>query len=84
MVTSFRQAKGAALYTSVGHRARGGSSWLAEKDARRGVTLQSIFPKLMQSDLYLCGPSSWLDAVEAEARALGIPEHQIHAERFDW
>ena len=77
-------AKGAALYTSVGHRARGGSSWLAEKDARRGVTLQSIFPKLMQSDLYLCGPSSWLDAVEAEARALGIPEHQIHAERFDW
>jgi len=77
-------AKGATLYTSVGHRSRGSSSWLAEKDARRGVTLQSIFPHLMQSDLYLCGPSSWLDAVEAEARALGIPEHQIHAERFDW
>ncbi len=77
-------AKGATLYTSTGHRSGGHSGWLAEKDARRGVTLQSIFPKLMQSDLYLCGPSSWLDAVEAEARALGIPEHQIHAERFDW
>jgi predicted ferric reductase len=77
-------AKGATLYKSVGHRSRGASGWLAEKDARRGVTLQSIFPKLLQSDLYLCGPSSWLDAVEAEARALGIPEHQIHAERFDW
>jgi predicted ferric reductase len=77
-------AKGATLYTSVGHRSRGASGWLAEKDARRGVTLQSIFPHLMQSDLYLCGPSSWLDAVETEARALGIPEHQIHAERFDW
>ena len=76
-------AKGATLYKSIGHRSRGRSGWLAEKDARRGVTLQSIFPKLMQSDLYLCGPSSWLDAVEAEARALGIPEHQIHAERFD-
>lgn len=77
-------AKGAALYTSVGHRARRGSTWLAEEDARRGVTLRSVFPKLTSSDLYLCGPSNWLDAVEAEARAAGIPEHQIHAERFDW
>ncbi len=77
-------AKGATLFKSIGHRSRGRCGWLAEKDARRGVTLQSIFPKLMQSDLYLCGPSSWLAAVEAEARALGIPEHQIHAERFDW
>jgi predicted ferric reductase len=77
-------AKGATLYKSVGHRARSGAGWLSEQDARRGVSLRSVFPKLMESDLYLCGPSSWLDAVEADARALGIPEHQIHAERFDW
>lgn len=77
-------AKGATLYTSIGHRARTGSTWLAERDARRGVTLRSVFPELAGSDLYLCGPSSWLDSVEAEARALGVPEHQIHAERFDW
>jgi predicted ferric reductase len=77
-------AKGAMLYTSVGHRARRGPTWLADHDVRRGVTLRSIFPHLANSDLYLCGPSSWLDAVEADARALGIPEHQIHAERFDW
>lgn len=77
-------AKDVTLYKSVGHRSTGASSWLAEKDAARGVTFQGIFPELMQSDLYLCGPSAWLDAVETEARALGIPEHQIHAERFDW
>jgi predicted ferric reductase len=77
-------AKGATLYKSIGRRARSGASWLSGPDARRGVSLRSVFPKLMQSDLYLCGPSSWLDAVEADARALGIPEHQIHAERFDW
>jgi predicted ferric reductase len=77
-------AKGATLYKSVGRRSRVGASWLAEKDARRGVTLQSVFPHLMESDLYLCGPTTWLDAVEADARALGIPEHQIHSERFDW
>lgn len=77
-------AKGATLYKSVGRRARSGATWLSEQDARRGVSLRSVFPKLLQSDLYLCGPSTWLDAVEADARALGIPEHQIHAERFDW
>ena len=77
-------AKGATLYKTVGHRARRGATWLSARDAERGVTLRSVFPRLMESDLYLCGPSSWLDAVEAEARALGIPEHQIHAERFDW
>ncbi|HEY4225831.1 MAG TPA: ferredoxin reductase family protein [Pseudolysinimonas sp.] len=77
-------AKGATLYTSVGRRASSGSAWLADHDVRRGVTLRSIFPRLATSDLYLCGPSSWLDVVEAEARALGVPEHQIHAERFDW
>ncbi len=77
-------AKGATLYTMVGHRARSGPSWMSDADARRGVTLRSVFPHLLESDLYLCGPSNWLDAVEADARALGIPEHQIHSERFDW
>ena len=77
-------AKGATLYRSIGRRSPVGPSWLAEKDARRGVTLNSVFPHLMDSDLYLCGPADWLDAVEADARALGVPEHRIHAERFDW
>ncbi|MEP6844235.1 MAG: ferredoxin reductase family protein [Pseudolysinimonas sp.] len=79
-------AKGATLYSTIGHRSPDGigPSWLAEKDSSRGVTLTSVFPNLSSSDLYLCGPSAWLDAVEADARALGIPEHQIHAERFDW
>ncbi|MFC5502144.1 ferric reductase-like transmembrane domain-containing protein [Lysinimonas soli] len=77
-------AKGATLYTMVGHRARSGPSWMSERDAQRRVTMRSVFPKLLESDLYLCGPSAWLDAVEADARAAGIPEHQIHAERFDW
>jgi len=77
-------AKGATLYTMVGHRARRGASWMSDSDARRGVTLASTFPHLRESDLYICGPTAWLDEVVADARAHGIPEHQIHAERFDW
>jgi predicted ferric reductase len=77
-------AKDATLYTMFGHRARRGPAWMAESDARRGVTLLSVFPHLAESDLYVCGPTRWLDEVVADARVSGLPEHQIHAERFDW
>ncbi len=77
-------AKGATLYTMVGHRSRVGSRWMPEADARRGVTISSVFPHLAESDLYLCGPTQWLGLVEDEARATGLPAHQIHSERFDW
>jgi predicted ferric reductase len=83
-IRELAEAKGANCYVMVGHRSMTGPSWMSDFDARRGVTLQSVFPNLPQSDLYLCGPTAWLDSVEAEARATGIPSHQIHAERFDW
>lgn len=57
---------------------------MPQADASRGVTLRSIFPDLKNSDLYICGPTSWLDLVEHDARTAGIPEHQLHTERFDW
>ena len=77
-------AKGARCYVMVGRRSRVGPGWISEQDALRGVTLAGTFPDLADSDLYLCGPRAWLDLVEADARATGIPQHQIHAERFDW
>jgi predicted ferric reductase len=83
-VRDLAAAKGAKCFVMVGHRARSGPSWMSETDAQRGVTLQATFPDLLHSDLYLCGPTPWLDSVEADARALGIRPHQIHAERFDW
>jgi predicted ferric reductase len=83
-VRELAAAKGAKCYVMVGHRARSGPAWMSETDAQRGVTLLGTFPDLLESDLYLCGPTPWLDAIEADARAAGIPQHQIHAERFDW
>jgi predicted ferric reductase len=71
------------VYTSVGARGQNGRSWLAARDGDRGVSLRSIFPDLLQSDLYVCGPLPWTSLVEAEALAVGMPAHQIHYERFD-
>ena len=77
-------AKQITLYTMVGHRARSGPAWLSERDAERGVELSSAFPEAADSDFYICGPGAWLDEVVADARRHGVPEHRIHAERFDW
>jgi ferredoxin-NADP reductase len=77
-------ARGANLYTSVGRRPNDRDSWLSGRDVERGVTLNAAFPDLADSDLYVCGPQAWTDVVVAEAKATGLPAHQIHMERFDW
>ena len=83
-VRALAAAKGAAYFEMLGHRAGGTRSWMSQDDARRGVTLLTVFPDLLDSDLYLCGPSPWLDSIENEAVAAGLRPEQIHAERFDW
>lgn len=74
---------GSALFAMVGRRAHSRESWMTEDDVRRGVTLRSVFPHLLESDLYVCGPKAWSDLVVREARLAGVPEHQIHQERFE-
>jgi len=76
--------RGAHFYSSIGPRARRSHSWLAARDVDRNVSLRSVFPDLKHSDLYICGPQVWTDAVVADAKASGLPAHQIHTERFDW
>lgn len=83
-LTVFAEQRQATLYTSLGRRGRGSRSWLSERDGQRGVSLRSIFPELLRSDVYVCGPGVWAEQVVAEARAVGVPLHQIHFERFDW
>jgi predicted ferric reductase len=76
--------RGARFYSSVGPRSGRAHGWLAARDIDRNVSLRSIFPDLTHSDLYICGPQAWTDAVVADAKASGLPDHQIHTERFDW
>jgi predicted ferric reductase len=83
-VIALARSKGATVYSLIGHRDRHAPGWLPETDARRGVTLTSMLPELSDTDLYVCGPTAWLDLVERDARAAGIPPQQLHSERFDW
>jgi predicted ferric reductase len=44
--------------------------------------LQALVPDVRQRDVYICGPVSMMQQVEASLRSLGLPPRQIHAERF--
>jgi predicted ferric reductase len=83
-VEELARLKGMQLTTMIGPRTHDGPGWMTETAAAAGATILDLFPDLLQSDLYVCGPTAWLDAVEADARAAGLPAHQLHAERFDW
>lgn len=76
--------RGWQAWTSVGPRARGRLGWLSAADAARGVSMQSVFPRLAESEVYICGSDSWADVVEAEVGRFGVGSAHIHRERFDW
>jgi ferredoxin-NADP reductase len=81
---SLAHDRAAHFYTMVGQRPANVATWMSDLDYGRHVSLKSAFPDLLQSDLYVCGPQAWTDLVVRDARAMGVPDHQIHTERFDW
>jgi len=84
-VEALCRARGARLYTLVGHRARdagGGAEWVPEQHA--GVRLADLCPRLTDADVYVCGPDAAADLVVADAAAAGVPADRIHRERFAW
>ncbi|MDH6532395.1 putative ferric reductase [Aurantimicrobium minutum] len=76
--------KAASLRVLVGHRPRGINTWLSAEAYGKGETLLSLAPQIKESDLYICGPTPWTELVIRDAQRLGLKEHQIHAERFDF
>ena len=46
------------------------------------AALERLVPDLRDRDIYLCGPGPMMSRVERTLRRLGLPDRQIHAERF--
>jgi predicted ferric reductase len=77
-------AHGVTVHYLLGQRRPG--SWLpaaagAQSD---GDVLHRLAPDLLRSDVFVCGPPAWTDAVVVAARAAGLPDGQLHLERFSW
>ena len=76
--------KSASLRVLVGHRPKGVNTWLSAEAYSKGESLLTLAPQIKNSDLYICGPTPWTDLVVRDAKRLGLQDHQIHAERFDF
>jgi predicted ferric reductase len=64
-------------------------AWLPEQGAKgKGkadyVLLSELVPDILESDIYICGPSQWTNSLVNTVSKLSIPEHQIHIEEFAW
>jgi predicted ferric reductase len=62
------------------------SSWMNADGTNRPerARLAEIAPAIVDSDVYICGPTGWTHAVEKCALRAGVPAHQVHAEEFAW
>jgi len=77
--------RGFALHVLEGRRAND-ASWMpaSEDNLPDHARLSSIAPWVSESDVFICGPSSWTKTVERSLQRAGTPKTQIHAEEFAW
>jgi predicted ferric reductase len=61
-------------------------SWLPRSLAGVGEVeaLYRVAPEVARSQVYVCGPDGWAEAVRVAARAAGVPDEHLHTERFAW
>jgi ferredoxin-NADP reductase len=85
-IEELARTRGVEVFYVTGHRRTDRASWLpASARGRSDVkVLQQRVPRIALSDVYVCGPDSWLDAAVAAVRGAGVPESQLHVERFSW
>ena len=81
-IRALGRSRGATIITIPGPR--GARGWVTDAAALEGLSLATLVPELADTDVYVCGPRDWADAVIADARSNGLAPEQIHHERFDW
>ena len=77
---------GARVFYVLGRRTPGRAGWLPESAAHLGdaEALLRLVPDIGEHDVFVCGASGWMDAVRAAALEAGVPQENLHLERFAW
>lgn len=66
-------------------RRRTAGSWLGAAPAVDDATaLLTLVPDIAERDVFVCGPTPWVEAVRRAALAAGLPPAQLHEETFAW
>jgi predicted ferric reductase len=78
-------ARGHRVAYLLGRRASDTSwlpaSWAHVDDA---AALRHHVPDIADHDVFVCGPDAWADAATAALAAAGVPDSQVHLERFTY
>jgi ferredoxin-NADP reductase len=77
------QERGVEIHYLAGRRGRS-TAWLPEGYGDDVAALRWMAPNVVRSDVYLCGPQPWMDAVTETLIRAGVPERHIHLEKFSW
>lgn len=79
--------RGVELHVLLGHRRLDRPSWLpVTEDPQTSdvAALRRLVPDIRHRDVFVCGPDGWMTAVCKAAIAAGVPQAQLHRERFAW
>ncbi len=71
--------RGAAVHYLLGRRTRDPSTGPLGR-----WSIARLVPDIAEHDIYVCGPTDMMRAVEESLRKLGVPPEQVHAERFSY
>lgn len=74
-VRSLVAARGWRLHLLTGRTADGARPFTQDG-------LRALVADITERDVYVCGPAAMTSAVLASLKALGVPERQVHSERF--
>ena len=67
-------------------RRRSADSWLGEglDGLDELAALRHWVPDVADRDVYVCGPEAWVERVRRTTAAAGLPDEQLHVEKFGW
>ncbi len=75
--------RGARVHCVVGHRHNHAADQPPAPPFDR-TTIARLVPSIADQDVYVCGPTGFMQLVERELKGLGVPHRQVHAERFSY
>ena len=78
--------RGVTVHLLTGPRRTDRASWLPATSTQRSdaEALRTLLPDLSRTEVFLCGPDRWMDAVALACAVAGLPKEQLHQERFTW
>jgi predicted ferric reductase len=87
-LVTIAKGKGHALHVLTGERSHR-IPWLPASIADGNelpdyALLTKLAPDILNSDVYVCGPTQWTNSFLGTLTKLSIPKNQIHVEEFAW